>query len=141
MNFHHRPAFVGTEWIAEKTQNKRKYMKFRDAYKNRFLKAADITTPSRLTIASIAQEEVAGEKKIIMRFDEKEQGLVLNKTNAAICAEAFGVEMDDWVGKTVVLRQGRTPFNGKMVPCIRVEPVREPPAKAVAETGEDDINF
>jgi hypothetical protein len=117
-------------------------MKFSDKYKGAFFKAADIRQkPKRLAIADITEEDVSGEPKIVMRFEAAEQALVLNKTNASILADQWGDDMDDWCGKQVLLKSDKTQFNGKLVPCIRVEPVEQKttPGKAEAEN-EDDIN-
>lgn len=117
-------------------------MKFSDKYKGAFFKASDIhLKPKRLTIAEITEEDVSGEPKVVVRFEKADQALVLNKTNASILADTWGDEMEDWCGKQVLLKSDRTQFSGKLVPCIRIEPVGEKSAPAGAEAeNDDDIN-
>ena len=57
--------------------------------------------------------------------------LVVNKTNYVILTHAFGPNTDAWVGKQVVLSPSMTPFKGKMVETIRVEPLLTPAVPAV----------
>jgi hypothetical protein len=96
-------------------------MKFTDAYKGSFLKAADLKDGARnYVIDSIGPEEVGGETKIVMRFTDTDQALVLNKTNAGILLEVWGDEMDDWAGKQVLLKLDKTELKGKKVDCIRL---------------------
>lgn len=122
-------------------------MKFSDAYKGSFLKAADLDNKTiRRTIKSLDMETIGddGKEKVVARFKEDDQGFVLNKTNASILAESLGDDMDGWVGRTILLRPDKTQFNGKMVPCIRVAiPAKKAPAPVVAEEEDveaDDIN-
>jgi hypothetical protein len=117
-------------------------MKFSEKYKGAFFKASDVQEkPMRLTIEEIAEQEVGDEPKVVVRFKAADQALVLNKTNASILAEKWGDDMEDWHGQTVLLKADKTPFNGKLVPCIRVEPVEQETAPAGAEAeNDDDIN-
>jgi hypothetical protein len=115
-------------------------MKFSDAYRGSFLKAADLGGKARrYTIATIGQEEVADAQKIVMRFREGDQALVLNKTNASVLQDAWGEEMDDWVGHAVILKPDKTDFQGKRVDCIRVSVPKPAPPVAQPEQGPDDI--
>jgi hypothetical protein len=115
-------------------------MKFNDAYRGSFIKTADLNGKARrLTIASIGQEELGGEQKIVIRFQEDDRGFVANKTNGLFLKEAFGEELDDWVGNSVVLRPDKTDFQGKRVDCIRISlPPRKPPVPVVNTEEEDD---
>ena len=110
-------------------------MKYSERFKGRYFKAADLKNKSRrLTIASVEDEDVGGEPKVVIRFDECDQGLVLNKTNGSVLAEAYGDEMEDWVGKSVILKPDKTDFNGQRRDCIRVAI----PKKAKEEQGNED---
>jgi hypothetical protein len=51
------------------------------------------------------------------------KGLVLNVTNTDALANAFGDEMESWVGKTVEIFKDRCQFKGKPVDCCRVRPI------------------
>ena len=115
-------------------------MKITDAFKGAFLKAADIQhKPKTLTIASIGEEEVAGETKIVVRFEKTDQAWVMNRTNAYILTEEWGDETEDWIGKKVLLKADKTTFSGKLVPCIRVEPVAERSSELGSQK-DDDLN-
>jgi hypothetical protein len=120
-------------------------MKFNDAYKGSFIKTADLNGKvRRYTIKSIGQEEVGDESKVVMRFDEDDRALVVNKTNGSVLKEAWGDELDDWVGNVVLLRPDKTDFQGKRVDCIRVAVPQKkaPPPVVETEAGEetDDLN-
>ena len=92
-------------------------------------------------------EDIGGEHKPVVKFQGKDRGIVLNKTNAAMIAEiANSEETDDWKGVKVVLYPTKTDFQGKRVDCIRVDypqngaaqarkPEPEPPP------AEDEIPF
>jgi hypothetical protein len=123
-----------------KQNTKQKPMRFTEAYKGSFMKAADLGGKTlRETIDSIQIEQVGDEDKVVVSLAGKDQKLVLNKTNGAILAESWGDDMDDWCGRTVLLKPSKTSYNGNLVPCIRVEVVKEKAAPAQAEA-EDDIN-
>jgi hypothetical protein len=121
-------------------------MKFNEAFKGNFMKAADLGGKARrYTIKSIGPEEVGGEDKIVMRFDGEDRALVLNKTNAVTLRDVLGEELDDWAGNPVVLKPDKTDFQGKRVDCIRLAvPQKKAPAPVVeTEPDEetDDVNF
>ena len=97
-------------------------MKLDQLFVRRFLTAADCKDERRLVIKSVevAQVNGAGETKPVLRFRGLEQGLVLNKTNAATLAAAFGEESDDCIGKSVILFRTKTDFQGEEVDCVRL---------------------
>jgi hypothetical protein len=49
--------------------------------------------------------------------------LVINKTNYLILSHAFGPNTDAWIGRQIIVSPSMTPFTGKMVETIRVEPL------------------
>ena len=96
-------------------------MKFSKAFKGSYFKAADLDgKPKEVIIKSVAEEDVGDETKVVLRFKDCDQALVLNKTNGGALAEAYGDDMDGWVGKPVVLKPDKTDFGGKRVDCVRV---------------------
>ena len=100
-------------------------MRINDAFPGRFLKSADFETPQILTISGVQKEEVGGaqnpgEMKPVLRFEEEDRGLVLNKTNFEWLADNLGEESDSWTGKKVELYMTQTPFGGTIVPCTRI---------------------
>lgn len=96
-----------------------------------YLKAKDVPRPMTVTIRSYAVETVGqGEKaedKVILYFQELEQGLVMNKTNLKMCTALFGTEeMDEWIGHKVQLASRMTQYQGTPQQGLRLE---EPPAQ------------
>ena len=79
-----------------------------------------------MIIASIGEEELGGEKHLVVYFRGKQKALVLNKTNASYLAAAISDETDDWPGHEIVLYPTKVNFQGKMVDAIRVEMPRRP---------------
>lgn len=120
-------------------------MHFNDAFKGKYLKAADLGGKvRRYTVQSHGWEEVGGEKKPVLRFDREDRGFVLNITNGTILKEEWGPDLDDWEGKDVLLKPDKTDFKGERVDCIRVAvpPRKGPPptVKAGEEEAPVDIN-
>lgn len=106
-----------------------------------FLKRADVGQGTLVTITGCAQYNVAKEGapeelKYCLEFKEFEKPMVLNSTNAQLCAQALGSdETDGWMGKQIVLFDDPSvSFGGKLVGGIRVRASRRPqlmaPAKA-----------
>lgn len=61
-----------------------------------------------------------GGKKLALKFEGKDKGMVLNKTNTKIVAKYYGKDYDKWAGKEIEIFPTETEFNGQLVPCIRV---------------------
>jgi hypothetical protein len=109
-------------------------MNINKAYKSNYLKAADIDEEEVVvTIAEDVQmQEINGDEKPILYFNEFEQGLVLNKTNASTISQVLNSsETKDWVGKQIVLFVATVDFQGKATEAIRVK-LRAPRAAAAA---------
>jgi hypothetical protein len=51
------------------------------------------------------------------------KGLVLNTTNTNVLVEAYGDEMENWIGKPIEVFKDRCQFKSKMVDCCRVRAV------------------
>ena len=112
-------------------------MKLDDAFPSAYLKHADVTDRTlRLTITGYAMEDVGQgadkETKPVLSFRETPKRLVLNKTNAIAIAEVYGKDLDDWIGKPIVLYPDRTSFNGKIVDCLRVKALKDAVRPAAA---------
>ena len=106
----------------------------------KFVKAADLNGKDvTLTIDGLALEMVGNdndaEEKPVLRFREREQGFVLNKTNINAIVDLYGSETNDWEGKQIVLFPTRTQYGGRMVDCVRV---REPRLTEKVEAGADN---
>jgi hypothetical protein len=75
-----------------------------------------------LTIAGVDVREVGSEKvrKGVLLFKELDRGMVLNRTNSRTIATLHGSETKEWKGKKITLYRSETPFQGKIVSCLRV---------------------
>lgn len=96
-------------------------MKVSQAFPSNYLKASDLQgRQPQVTISGYKMETIGDDQKPVVYFQGKEKGLVLNKTNANNIAAAYGDDMDDWQGKSVVLFSAWVDFQGKSVEAIRV---------------------
>ena len=113
-------------------------MKIGEAFPSEYLKESDLKGKRvRLTVSHIEVRKIGDDEKPCIVFKNTEKVLALNKTNANTIGETYGDEMDDWEGKSIILFPAKTEYQGKRVPCIRVEvppaqkgkanPVEEPP--------------
>jgi hypothetical protein len=117
-----------------------------DAFPSKWLKGTDIgDTQPTWTISAYTQEEMpGGEKKWVLFFEEEQKGLVLNRTNADVCAKQWGDDFDDWIGQKIGLFTMPVQFNGKVTDSIRlrVAPRKRPPVppkKTTAEEIDDEL--
>ena len=99
-------------------------------FPSKFIKSADIGEPDLvLTISRVQVEELGyGEEKDskpIMYFEETDQSLVLNKTNAESISQLYGPRIADWLGKKIALFTTEVSFQGKSMLGIRVR-LRQP---------------
>jgi hypothetical protein len=131
--------------------------KISEMRESKFLKKEDVGAGALLTITgceqhNVAKEGAGEELKWCLSFAEVDKPLVLNSTNAQLCARICGSDdTDDWTGKKVVLyTDPNVSFQGKVTGGIRVrapkaiKPVAKPAAVAVAvaeELTDDDIPF
>ena len=121
-------------------------MRIDEQFPSTYLKAADLQGRAvRVTIDRVDIEEISGgERKPVMYFQNKEKGLVLNKTNSNNISASYGYETEDWNGKIVELFEMMVDFKGQSVPAIRVRVPRIStarvitPAKAPAPTNGQD---
>lgn len=117
-----------------------------EAFPSKYLKASDLQGRNVTVKMGRAEVEKIGEdKKLILYFQGKEKGMVLNKTNANNIASIYGGDTDDWYGKEITLFEAMVDFQGKTVPALRVRaprrdaPVRQAPQRQVIEDdGYDD---
>ena len=85
------------------------------------LKAEDLKGHTvKVTIAGTSVKDFDNGKKIILSFEGKEKGLVVNKTNATIIASAYGGDTNGWHGKQLEIYPDKTMFGADLVDCIRV---------------------
>ena len=125
--------------------------KLSDFKESKFLAQKDVETPMLVTIASCDKHNVAKEgatpiNKLCMSFVELDKPLVMNWTNAQVCAAICGSDdTDDWNGQKVVLYvDPNVMFEGKLVGGIRIRKPKNqtPPApKVTAPLSEEEIPF
>ena len=127
----------------EQQQQEEEKMKTSDVYSSAgdTLKAADLQGKSaRATISGFEireYDETSREgqpyksKKIVLSFEGKDKKLVVNKTNALTISSNFHTdELENWVGKQIVMYSTQVSFGDQMVDAIRVR----------AEIPEEDLN-
>ena len=115
--------------------------KLNDMFPSKYIRASDLAGTKRsLTIAKVEMEDVAGdgEPKPVLYFRGAKKAMVLNKTNAMVIAASLGDETDDWSNCSITLIPSRTPFQGKVVDCIRVDVPPPAPRQAKAPPPADD---
>lgn len=113
-------------------------MQISGAFPSEYLRAADLQGKQvRVVIDNVELREVGGdgEHKPVLFFQGRDKGVVLNKTNATVLAEAYGDDTDDWTGETVVLFEALVSFQGKNVKAIRMRvPTPAERKKSAAKT-------
>jgi len=75
-----------------------------------------------LTVEAVELREINDREKLVVHFEEMDDVLVLNKTNALILADAWGEEVELWEGKQLMLRKVKRQFRGKPIDAIEVVP-------------------
>ena len=97
------------------------------AFPSKYLKASDLQGRNvTVKMGRVEQEKIGTDEKLILYFQGKEKGVVLNKTNANNVAALYGGETEDWYGKEITLVEAMVDFQGKSVPAIRL---RAPPRR------------
>ncbi len=98
-----------------------------DAFPSKYLKAADLKGKNALVTMDRTEFDMIGDdRRLVLYFEGKEKGVVLNKTNASIIADEYGDDTDEWKGQQIILFEAMVDFKGKTVQAIRV---RKPQAK------------
>lgn len=97
-------------------------MRVSDFYPSRYLKAEDFSGECVLTVKNVAVEELGPERerKPVLYFDGETRGLVLNKTNMAVLAKAYGDETEGWRGRPIALYPLEVQFKNEVVRALRV---------------------
>lgn len=102
-----------------------------DAFPSKYLKASDLQGRQVTVKMDRADYEVIGDdRKLILYFQGKDKGMVLNKTNANNISFIYGPNTDDWNGAEITLFEAMVDFQGKTVPAIRVRAPQRKPAAA-----------
>lgn len=113
-------------------------MNVNDAFPSKWLKAEDLRGQRHMVIIDRMEIETMqdGKQKWVIFFRGRQKALMLNKTNAMEIANAYGPEMNNWLGREIELFPAVTVMGGQSKPCIRVRPIYpaagSPEAMAVA---------
>ena len=113
-------------------------------FPSKYIKASDIGDHKPVVkVASIEIEELGNaeegkEKKPVLYFENREKGLVCNKTNWNTMIALYGGETDNWIGKPIRLQSMEVAFKGKMSMSVRIS-LQKPDStpKDVKSTGEN----
>ena len=104
-------------------------MKASDYNKSKWLKADDLDEARKLRIRDVSVERIGigkDQEKLVVWFEDEDQGLVLNSTNNRTLMDAFGDETDDWASQVIVLFPTTADYRGRQVAALRV---RIPPSR------------
>jgi len=106
--------------------------KVTEVYKgnDKYIKASDLRGKSRnLQIAfwDVIKFAVEGKddvEKVVLSFEGTQKALVCNKTNAGIIAANLkSEELNDWIGKQILIYPTQVNFKGEQVDAIRVKEI------------------
>ena len=87
-----------------------------------YLKASDLGNQSWTYIMGAVEPiKYDDGTKLLIHFQDTDKKFVANKTNAEMIKAMFGPETDHWFGRRLTIFPTTTPFQGNMVPCIRVQ--------------------
>lgn len=96
-------------------------MRISSAFPSKYLKAADLQGRNvRVVMSDVEMHDFDDDHKPVLFFQDKEKGLVLNKTNANNIAAIYGDPTEGWTGKEVILFEAMVDFQGRSVAAIRV---------------------
>jgi hypothetical protein len=103
-----------------------------------------VCTIRDVRLGEFPKDDGSSESKAILGFEETDEELVLNKTNASTIAGRYSSKAKNWIGKKIGVRCEECDFKGRRVKCLRVflgkqkETLQEAARKAAAE---EDIPF
>ncbi len=110
-----------------------------DFFTSNYIKASDLQgheVPVLIERFEAIEVGDKKEKKCALYFKGKKKALLLNKTNASKIANGYGSNLNDWIGKEILLYPDETQYQGQVVPCLRV---RLPASKL--EPGDEPLPF
>jgi hypothetical protein len=117
--------------------------KISEEFPSKYLRAADLQGRQVAVIIDRTEhEELGNDRKLVLYFEGKQKGIVLNKTNAQTIVAAYGDDTDDWRGGELVLFSTMVSFNNQQVEAIRVKvPPRKPAAatRAIVTSGNRQL--
>lgn len=90
---------------------------------SRWLKALDIEERVKVKIQKVSEEIVNDKEKLVLYFEGREKGLVLNRTNSLRLVASYGKETDSWIGKEIELYRIMTTYKTEEVAAVRIQPM------------------
>ena len=98
-------------------------MKSSEVFPSKWLKAEDLGDKEpTVTVDRVVLEDLGDGQKPVMYFKGHDKGLVVNKTNWSMLEHLCrSDESDEWTGQKIRLSVEMVPFQGKIVPSIRVK--------------------
>ena len=136
------PGRTGLPRITESTE-----MKISQMTESKYLKQGDASEDTIVTIkkvgqANIAKEGEPQELKWMIRFNEFDKPMVLNRTNIAILGQCLGDDTDDWLGKQVILYNDESiQFQGKITGGLRFKRLKGQKAKPAPVMEDEDAKL
>jgi hypothetical protein len=110
-----------------------------DEFPSKYLKSGDLQGAAvKVKISNVTSEDIGGDRKLIMHFENRTKGMVLNKTNARTIADVYGDDTDNWIGGLIEVFAMKVDFQGRMVDGLRVRVPRQAPARAQAAPNARD---
>lgn len=71
-------------------------------------------------VVEFKRDDGSPDPKVAWSLRSRQKRFVANKTNTRTIAAVYGDDLDDWIGKEVVLYPTKVDFAGKQVDAIRV---------------------
>lgn len=106
-----------------------------DFYQSPWLSLPDLAGRAvRVTISEVRVEEMKQRdstkaRKVVLSFNGKKKRLICNVSQARAAGEAWGDDLDRWVGKQTILQPGKAENGKDTILLIPVPPAtHEPPA-------------
>ena len=108
-----------------------------DFYQSPWLSLPDLAgRAARVTISEVKVEEVrqrdgSKARKVVLSFSGKRKRLICNVSQARAAGDAWGDDLDRWVGKAAILQPGKAENGKDTILLIPVPPAaHEPPPAA-----------
>lgn len=103
----------------------------------KFLRAG--VTIRSISEGSVRLEDGSTATKLIVHFEDKQKGMVLNKTNNRALIKRFGWDTNNWIGKKLSLLPKTIPAFGKMVDTIQIIDEKPAPKKGKEDVAPSEI--
>lgn len=151
---HHYRSYEEHRNLTETETETETDMNINDAFPSNYLRASDLQ--GRTVTVTISGCEMTtfqdGSSKPALSFQNKDKGMVLNKTNSQMIADSYGPDTDTWIGKPIELFSMRVQGPNGMTDGLRVKipggqsrpasaPVQSVGASPAPQDLDDDIPF